>query len=330
MAHIRLHPSAVTVPYASGDTVLETLERAGYAMPNNCRAGACGECKVKIRSGEYDQGFILDMALSQEERAQGYGLICMAKLTGEELEVEWGTADALPRLYEPRDGQLFVLVDRVRRSPAVTEIALRPAIAPMRYWPGQYVLIDDPTGGAQARAHFLTGAPHPDGELRVQVLGDALAGTALGSPVTLSGPYGTFIGDPSARTPVLALADEVGLAPILSLTEAALRRGYAEPVTVVAQAGEPQDLHGLGLLGYWQARYRNFRWMPTLTGPRVAGMRHGRIPDMLPELVVSLREHAVFIAGRPGFVTECLAAADALGADAGRMMREEFGEQPDG
>jgi CDP-4-dehydro-6-deoxyglucose reductase len=51
-------------------TVLMALEKAGYALPNNCRAGACGECKVKVTSGQFDQGMVLDMALSQEERAR--------------------------------------------------------------------------------------------------------------------------------------------------------------------------------------------------------------------------------------------------------------------
>ena len=39
-AHIKLYPSGQSVACDSGQTVLEALERAGYALPNNCRAGA--------------------------------------------------------------------------------------------------------------------------------------------------------------------------------------------------------------------------------------------------------------------------------------------------
>ena len=63
MKHIRLHPSGHIVECQEGSAVLEALEAAGYALPNNCRAGACGECKVKVLSGTFDQGFVLDMAL---------------------------------------------------------------------------------------------------------------------------------------------------------------------------------------------------------------------------------------------------------------------------
>ena len=48
--------------------VLMALEKSGYALPNNCRAGACGEWAVKVTSGQFDQGMVFDMALSQDER----------------------------------------------------------------------------------------------------------------------------------------------------------------------------------------------------------------------------------------------------------------------
>ena len=102
MTRIVMQPSGKAVDCAYGDTVLMALEKAGYALPNNCRAGACGERKVKVTSGQFDQGMVLDMALSQDERKQGYGLMCMAKPISEELVIEWGTLDAKPNLLPPR------------------------------------------------------------------------------------------------------------------------------------------------------------------------------------------------------------------------------------
>ena len=88
MGTILLSPSGKAVESSTGETVLETLERAGYALQNNCRAGACGECKVKVTRGEFDQGMVLDMALSPAEREEGYGLMCMAKPLTDEIEIE--------------------------------------------------------------------------------------------------------------------------------------------------------------------------------------------------------------------------------------------------
>ena len=112
MARIVMQPSGKSVDCAYGDTVLMALEKAGYALPNNCRAGACGECKVKVTGGQFDQGMVLDMALSQDERKQGYGLMCMAKPISEELVIEWGTEDAKPKLFPPREDALFVVTDK--------------------------------------------------------------------------------------------------------------------------------------------------------------------------------------------------------------------------
>ncbi|GAB1384911.1 CDP-6-deoxy-delta-3,4-glucoseen reductase [Melaminivora sp.] len=340
--HIKLYPSGQSVACEEGQTVLEALERSGYALPNNCRAGACGECKVRVRSGEFDQGFVLDMALSQDERAQGYGLMCMAKPLSPELEIEWGTADAKPKLFPPREAQYAILVDRIARTPRITEFVLRPLGESMRFWPGQYVQLGEPGKGVPVRSYSLASAPRPDGEIRLQVTrvdadsADTPAGrtsrwlhdeVALGAQLRFSGPHGTFIGDPSVDTPVLCLAAGSGLAPILSLTEAALRRGFKLPVTLMFSARESADLYDIGLMRYWEARYPHFRYLPTLTrGPQegMAGMLHGRIPAILGQQFPDLSGHSVFVAGTTGFVDDCVAAAKALGAQPTLIHTEGF------
>src|SRR5574337_1745153 len=87
MSRVTIQQSGKSVECAAGDTVLMALEKAGYALANNCRAGACGECKVKVLSGEYDQGMVLDMALTPDERRQGFGLMCMAKPISDEMVI---------------------------------------------------------------------------------------------------------------------------------------------------------------------------------------------------------------------------------------------------
>ena len=319
---IRLHPSGREVECTSGDTVLGALEKAGYALPNNCRAGACGECKVKVLSGQFDQGMVLDMALSQEERKQGYGLMCMAKPLSPELVIEWGTDDAKPKLFPPREDQRFVVTDRIPRTPRIMELHFRPVGQPMRYWPGQYVTLGDARAGVAPRCYSIANAPRPDGEILLQVsridggqtsrwVHDTLK---IGDLVKISGPYGTFIGDPAVDSPVLCIAAGSGLAPILSLAEAALRRGYRKPVTLLFSARGTEDLYDFGLMKYWETKHRNFTYKPTLTRDRQDGVLHGRVPDVLPGLFKDLSQHSVFVAGSPEFVAACVDAAKRLGA----------------
>src|SRR5574340_54724 len=234
MSRVTIQPSGKSVECAAGDTVLMALEKAGYALANNCRAGACGECKVKVLSGEYDQGMVLDMALTPDERRQGFGLMCMAKPISDEMVIEWGTADARPKLFPPREGALFVVTDKRPIAARIIELHLRPVGKPIRYWPGQYVTVGDPRAGVPQRAYSIANSPRPDGELALHVArADGGVTSAwvherlqVGESVKIDGPYGTFIGDPAVDTPVLCLAAGTGLAPILSLAEAALRRGF--------------------------------------------------------------------------------------------------------
>ena len=332
MARIIMQPSGKSVDCAYGDTVLMALEKAGYALPNNCRAGACGECKVKVTQGQFDQGMVLDMALSQDERKQGYGLMCMAKPISEELTIEWGTEDAKPKLFPPREDALFVVTDKKTIAARVVELRLRPVGQPIRYWPGQYVTIGNPRADIPARAYSISNAPRPDGELVLQVaraeggvtsnwIHDQLA---VGESVKISGAYGTFIGDPAVDTPVLCLAAGTGLAPILALTEAALRRGFRKPVMLLLSARTREDAYAQGLLAWWRTKHRNFDYKITLTREQADGFLHGRVDAVLPTLLPNLGKHTVFAAGSPEFTAACVQTAKALGAGADMIYTEGF------
>ncbi|NMM11453.1 MAG: 2Fe-2S iron-sulfur cluster binding domain-containing protein [Polaromonas sp.] len=335
MSRIKLHPSGHEIECQQGDTVLAAVERSGYALPNNCRAGACGECKVKVLQGEFDQGIVLDMALSQEERAQGFGLMCMAKPLSDELVIEWGTDDAKPKLFPPRENMLHIVTDKIRRTPRITEFRFRPLGNPVRYWPGQYVMLGDATAGAPQRSYSIAGAPRPDGEILLHVTRDATGATSrwlhdqvqVGDSVKLSGAYGTFIGDPSVETPVLCMAAGSGLAPILSLTEAALRRGFKQPVKLLFSACTAEDIYNQGLMTFLQAKNRRFKFIPTLTREKRDGMLSGRIPDLLPTQFTDLSGYTVFIAGTPEFVASCKQAAKLLGAKDEMIHTEGYFQQ---
>ena len=199
---------------------------------------------------------------------------------------------------------------------------MRPVGQPIRYWPGQYVTIGNPRADIPSRAYSISNAPRPDGELVLQVaradggvtsnwIHDSLQ---IGENVKVSGAYGTFIGDPSVDTPVLCLAAGTGLAPVLALAEAALRRGFKKPVTMLFSARTREDVYSLGMMAWWRTKHRNFDYKITLTREEAEGYLHGRVDVVLPQLFKDLSKHTIFTAGSPEFVDACVAAARKQGA----------------
>jgi glycine betaine catabolism B len=58
-------------------TVLEAGEACGLDLPFECRAGVCGQCKLRVVSGQVDHGDA--QALSAADRARGLILTCQAR-----------------------------------------------------------------------------------------------------------------------------------------------------------------------------------------------------------------------------------------------------------
>jgi dimethylamine monooxygenase subunit B len=68
-----LRRSGRRVAVRSGVSLLEALEAAGIEVPNLCRQGVCGECRVAVTGG---RPYHRDLYLSDEERAAGDSVMC--------------------------------------------------------------------------------------------------------------------------------------------------------------------------------------------------------------------------------------------------------------
>lgn len=74
-----------TVTVAAGQTLLDAALEAALPMPYSCTVGSCGECRVRLRSGEVTMAE--PNCLSPAERDGGYVLACVA-LPRTEVAVE--------------------------------------------------------------------------------------------------------------------------------------------------------------------------------------------------------------------------------------------------
>jgi CDP-4-dehydro-6-deoxyglucose reductase, E3 len=240
-------------------------------------------------------------------------------------------AIAAPMSFE----EPYEVIGIERRTATIAELWLRPLDGVLEYLPGEYVLLEDGDRLVPPRSFSIANAARSDGLISLLVTRVPGGHTStwvherlrVGETVSVSGPYGTFVDDPTSARPALFLAAGSGLAPIRALIEDALSRGAQRSLTLIFSTRTEADVIDRARLERWQAQQPRFRFLRTLT--RGAGPPPvGRIPALLPSLYTDLSEHDLFIAGAPGFVLACAAAADALGARRERVHTEVFFVEP--
>lgn len=250
----------------------------------------------------------------------------------------------MPLARLPDEDVPFVVAGRRCCTPVVAELVLHPMDRPIEFRAGQYVLVQDQGRTVPVRSYSVANAPRADGTLTLLVTAvpqgptstwlarDARAGDRL----LVSGPYGTFVADPTHRGPTLYLAGGSGLAPVLALLEEAVARWNraegkpAERHTVLFSGRTAADVIDGARLTELARRHAALDYVRTLTRVPAGSAPPpiGRVPDVLPTLLPDLGAHAVYIAGSPGFVDACTRTVQGLGVHPGRLHTEEFYAEP--
>ena len=84
MATIRIEGAEVTLLSRAGETLNETIRRAGMALRDACRRGGCGVFRIEIRQGSVTLNRpVSEQALPAEEREAGITLACRAVPDGD-------------------------------------------------------------------------------------------------------------------------------------------------------------------------------------------------------------------------------------------------------
>lgn len=82
---VELAGTGQTLTVPSGVSLLEALEKNGQNVPNLCRQGVCGECRIPVARGDI---LHRDTYLSDDEKQAGDALMaCVSRAAGERLEL---------------------------------------------------------------------------------------------------------------------------------------------------------------------------------------------------------------------------------------------------
>ena len=78
--HLTLEGRAAPIPVDAGDTILDSLLRAGVLFSYACQTGDCGACKCVLLGGNVEELACSEQALKPEERASNVVLACRSRV----------------------------------------------------------------------------------------------------------------------------------------------------------------------------------------------------------------------------------------------------------
>ncbi|MBD0862782.1 oxidoreductase [Gordonia sp. zg691] len=79
-----LTSTGATIDVPAGVSLLQRLLDNGVAVPNLCRQGVCGECRIPVRRGSIEHR---DFVLTDDEKAAGEAMLCCVS-RGQDIEVD--------------------------------------------------------------------------------------------------------------------------------------------------------------------------------------------------------------------------------------------------
>jgi CDP-4-dehydro-6-deoxyglucose reductase len=328
---ITVQPSGHHYACESEETVLGAALRAGIGLPYGCKNGACGSCKGKVVEGSFHHKPHQQRALSEQEKLQGYALLCCA-VPEQDLVIEAREVGGSSE-YPIRKMPTRVIGIR-RAAPDVAILTLQlPANEALAYRAGQYVefLLKD----GKRRAYSIASAPSLGGPLELHirhlpggVFTDQVFSTMKERDILrFEGPLGTFFLREDSDKPIVLLASGTGFAPVKALVEHLVHLGSARPVALYWGGRRPHDLYMHALCEQWARELPGFRYVPVVSDALPAdgwtgrtGWVHAAVMQDIPDL----SNHQVYACGAPvmvdsarrEYVERCGLPADEFYADA--------------
>lgn len=271
MSHqVRLQPSGRAFNVEAGQSILTAGLSAGVKMPYGCRMGTCRSCRGRVITGEIDWGDAHPAYLPQDQRDEGYALLCQAKACSD-LSIE---LEELPLLATPQVAPGYVKTLTLP-SADVAVIRLRlPLHLNLQFEAGQYV--DFLLADGVRRSYSIANPPSPAGVIDLEfhirhmpggVFTDSVfGGMKLRDKFQFEGPLGSFLLRESSK-PALFLASGTGYAPIRSILLKELARGNPRKMVLYWGGRSRKDLYLFEEAAELAQRHDNFSFVPVLSEP---------------------------------------------------------------
>ncbi len=308
-----------------GETVADASYRLGINIPLDCRDGACGTCKCRVESGEYDGGDYIEDALTEAEAAEGLALACQMR-PKTDLVIDIAASSEVCKTRGQNFQATLRSVDRLSDSTIAFSLQ---GMGPLAFLPGQYVNVLVP-GTDQRRSYSFSSTPGADAvsflvrDIPRGVMSSFLReGAAPGTKMEFIGPSGSFYLREIKR-PLLFLAGGTGLAPFLSMLGRLAETGSPQPVHLVYGVTNDADLVGVDQLEAFAARIPNFTFACCVAAEGSAYPRKGYVTRHIEPGHLNGGEVDIYLCGPPAMVDAVRAWLDEQGVNPANFYYEKF------
>jgi CDP-4-dehydro-6-deoxyglucose reductase len=307
-ATVTVQPSGYEFLVEGNDTVLEAALRSGIPLNYGCSNGNCGDCKVRLLSGQITKVHPHDFSLKESEKANGEFLMCSyTPVTDIVIEASVAGAEDIPQQSVPAKVKSVEIINE--------HIAALHLLAPrsqrLRFLAGQYVTLN--AGGVEGD-YYVASCPCEDRHIEVHVRKDsrpfarrAFESLVKEDPIRISGPHGGFTIKLDSRRNAVFVAWGDAFAPIKSLIQHAMSLEVAETMHL-NWIDDGLGLYQDNLCRAWADAYDNFVYRP---------LSHTTEIDALVESIlaplVSLTRTDIYAAGPASLLSALKDAALARG-----------------
>ena len=322
---IRIEPSGHTFTALPEETLLEAALRSGINVTYNCSSGSCGDCKVRLLSGEVESVMPSDFRFNIKERNDNFILLCSNRAAGD-LVIQAEEA------HSPADIPLQHLTAKVARietlSDSVRLLHLRtPRTQTLRFMAGQHVNLRLPGVGEYDAAIASCPCNGMHLQFHVAMQHDSPFHTALfnglhtGEQIEVEGPFGPISLDDDSTRPLLMLAMGTEFAPIKSLIEHAINLDLRQPVRLIWMAPVSQGHYLENYCRAWEDVLDDYRFISvTIEGNELQREERALLRHAIEEQLEGIHGIDAYIAGTQQFREVAREHLLTLGEDGQRLF----------
>lgn len=306
------------------EKVSDAAFRQKINVPMDCRDGVCGTCKCKAERGEYDLGFYLEDAMTEDEAAQGMVLTC-------QMMPKSDCVIAIPASSVACKTGAQTVQATVAGVEALSDTSFRLRVtlpAALPFLPGQYVNVQVP-GTTATRAYSFSSHPQAlEASFLIRniprgLMSGYLARAKAGDRMDLTGPMGAFYLRPVTR-PQVFLAGGTGLAPFLSMLEQIATTGTDQPIRLFYAVTRDADLVELDRLNSLAGLIPSLDIVTIVAAPESDHPRRGYVTDHLSAADLWNGAADVYLCGPPPMVEAVRAHMAGLGVTPASFLFEKF------